>query len=129
MLHSMWNLPGPGLEPMSPALAGRFLTNAPPGKPYTDFYIVKYSSLFSSNKTLMDTSFTLKSLINLSFILAQGISKLSLLIHSSVTEQKAHWARHQEAWVLVLPMPRPSSIILSRPPVCGTYLFYLIQLF
>ena len=29
----MWNLPGPGLEPVSPALAGRFLTTAPPGKP------------------------------------------------------------------------------------------------
>ena len=28
----MWDLPGPGLEPMSPALAGRFLTTAPPGK-------------------------------------------------------------------------------------------------
>ena len=29
----MWDLPGPGLEPVSPALAGRFLTTAPPGKP------------------------------------------------------------------------------------------------
>ena len=29
----MWDLPGPGLEPMSPALAGEFLTTAPPGKP------------------------------------------------------------------------------------------------
>ena len=29
----MWDLPGPGLEPMSPALAGRFLTTPPPGKP------------------------------------------------------------------------------------------------
>ena len=28
----MWDLPGPGLEPTSPALAGRFLTTAPPGK-------------------------------------------------------------------------------------------------
>ena len=27
------NLPRPGLEPMSPALAGRFSTTAPPGKP------------------------------------------------------------------------------------------------
>ena len=32
-LHGMWDLPRPGLEPMSPALAGRFLTTAPPGKP------------------------------------------------------------------------------------------------
>ena len=28
----MWDLPEPGLEPVSPALAGGFLTTAPPGK-------------------------------------------------------------------------------------------------
>ena len=28
----MWDLPGPGLEPVSPALAGGFLTTAPRGK-------------------------------------------------------------------------------------------------
>ena len=32
LLRGMWDLPGPGLEPMSPALAGGFLTTAPPGK-------------------------------------------------------------------------------------------------
>ena len=32
LLRSMWDLPGPGLESMSPALSGRFLTAAPPGK-------------------------------------------------------------------------------------------------
>ena len=32
LLCSMWDLPGPGLEPMCPALAGTFLTTAPPGK-------------------------------------------------------------------------------------------------
>ena len=30
--RGMWDLPGPGLEPVSPALAGGFLTTAPPGK-------------------------------------------------------------------------------------------------
>ena len=33
----MWDLPGPGLESVSPALAGRFSTTVPPGKP-SDFY-------------------------------------------------------------------------------------------
>ena len=33
LLRGMWDLPGPGLEPMSPALAGRFSTTEPPGKP------------------------------------------------------------------------------------------------
>ena len=32
-LHGMWDPPRPGLEPVSPALTGRFSTTAPPGKP------------------------------------------------------------------------------------------------
>ena len=34
LLRGMWDLPRPGLEPVSPALAGRFSTTAPPGKPF-----------------------------------------------------------------------------------------------
>ena len=33
LLRGMWDLPRPGLEPMSPALSGRLSTTAPPGKP------------------------------------------------------------------------------------------------
>ena len=33
----MWNLPGPGIEPMSPALAGGFSTTGPPGGPLGPF--------------------------------------------------------------------------------------------
>ena len=33
LLRGMWDLPRPGLEPVSPALAGSFSTTAPPGKP------------------------------------------------------------------------------------------------
>ena len=35
LLRGMWDLPRPGLEPVSPALAGRFSTTAPPRKPQT----------------------------------------------------------------------------------------------
>ena len=31
----MWDLHGPGLEPVSPALTGGFSTTVPPGKPIT----------------------------------------------------------------------------------------------
>ena len=37
LLRGTWDLPGPGLEPVSPALAGGFLTTAPPGKPCPAF--------------------------------------------------------------------------------------------
>ena len=33
LLRGIWDLPRPGLEPVSPALAGRFSTTVPPGKP------------------------------------------------------------------------------------------------
>ena len=33
LLRGIWDLPRPGLESVSPALAGRFSTTAPPGKP------------------------------------------------------------------------------------------------
>ena len=32
LLRSMWDPPGPGIEPVCPALAGGFPTTAPPGK-------------------------------------------------------------------------------------------------
>ena len=40
LLRGMWDPPRPGLEPMSPALAGRFSTAAPPGKPFSDFLVI-----------------------------------------------------------------------------------------
>ena len=39
LLCSMWYPPRPGIKPVSPALAGGFLTNAPPGKPRKTIYI------------------------------------------------------------------------------------------
>ena len=33
LLHGIWNLPGLGIKPVFPALAGEFLTTGPPGKP------------------------------------------------------------------------------------------------
>ena len=44
----MWDLPGPGLEPVSPALAGGFLTTAPPGKPTLVSFLNEKSRLVKS---------------------------------------------------------------------------------
>ena len=42
LLRGMWDPPRPGLEPVSPALAGRFSTSAPPVKPLILFLISHY---------------------------------------------------------------------------------------
>ena len=47
LLHGMWDLPWPGLEPVSSALAGGFLTTAPPGKPYDEF-LRNFPTIFRS---------------------------------------------------------------------------------
>ena len=39
LFPGMWDLPRPGLEPVYPALAGRFSTTVPPGKP--NFFVLK----------------------------------------------------------------------------------------
>ena len=36
--RGMWDLPGPGIEPVSPALADGFLTTGPPGKSLGCFF-------------------------------------------------------------------------------------------
>ena len=39
-LRGTWDPPRPGLEPVSPTLAGRVSTTAPPGKPYN--YVLRH---------------------------------------------------------------------------------------
>ena len=46
LLRGMWDLPRPGLEPVSPALAGRFSTTVPPGKPCFIIIIVRVLYMF-----------------------------------------------------------------------------------
>ena len=56
LLRGMWDPPRPGLEPVSPALAGRFLTTAPPGKPSAgilDVVITANSTVIPENSNFL----------------------------------------------------------------------------
>ena len=48
LLRSMWDLPRPGLKPVSSALAGGFLTTAPSGKPNSHSLCTFFSVCFIS---------------------------------------------------------------------------------
>ena len=81
----MWDLPGPGLEPMSPALAGGFLTIVPPGKSLNLIYIIfslliqepcVFISSFMSFKRVLRV-FKIEALVILSLLL--GILSLLFL--------------------------------------------------
>ena len=49
----MWDLPRPGLEPVSPALAGGFLTPVPSGKPETVFSPLYMLASFIKDKVTL----------------------------------------------------------------------------
>ena len=54
LLQGMWDLPRPGIKPMSPALQGRFLTTGRPGKPKKSVhwmvgYICTWVGVYSSS--------------------------------------------------------------------------------
>ena len=46
LLLGMWNLLRPGIEPVSPALAGGFLTTGPPGKSQLFSFVDSHKSSF-----------------------------------------------------------------------------------
>ena len=54
LLRGMWDLPRPGLKPVSPALAGRFSTTVPPGKPYLYILITSYRCSEKTSKIVQD---------------------------------------------------------------------------
>ena len=77
LLRGMWDLPRPGLKPLSPALAGRFSTTAPPGKPLLgDFWLmIQFPYLL-----LTYSDFFLHDLVLLSCLFQRISSTLSSLL-------------------------------------------------
>ena len=74
----MWDLPRPGLEPVSPALAGGFLTTALPGKPC--FLIMEFWEVFIYSRN--------KSFYRFACIFPQSVACLFIFLIVSLGEQK-----------------------------------------
>ena len=86
LLRGMWGPPRPGLEPVSPALAGRLSTTAPPGKPSDLFLLHPNSGICGHLRCpLIICGFMLTSDLrdNLRFIYL-FIFKINLFIHSFI---------------------------------------------
>ena len=53
LLHSRWDPPGPGIERVSPALAGRFFTTEPSEKPS---HLLSTEQIRSADMSMIGTS-------------------------------------------------------------------------
>ena len=66
-LRGMWDPPRPVLEPMSPALAGRLSTTAPPGKPRLVVLLPLFQKVGRGNKMNLKFPSNSKMLYNLTY--------------------------------------------------------------
>ena len=76
----MWDLPGPELEPVSPALAGGFLTTAPAGKPPNTFFIRFSPSYFILFEVMVNGIFFLISLSDSLLLVYRNATDFCILI-------------------------------------------------
>ena len=111
LLHGMWDLPRPGLEPVSPALAGRFLTTVPTGKSlfllsffFFFFYLINYLFIFGC----VGSSFLCKGFLQL-WQAGATLHRGAQASHShglSRCRAQAPDAQSQQLWLTGLAAPR-----------------------
>ena len=77
LLRGMWDLPRPGLEPVSPALAGRLSTTVPPGKPQ-EFLLCPFSVIPYPGNHCSDFIFHLRLVFQFENFI-NGITEYSFL--------------------------------------------------
>ena len=125
LLRGMWDLPRPGIEPMSPALAGGFQSTVPPGKLSASFLKVTFSSVqFSSlsHVWLFVTPWTAACQASLTITNSQSLLKLmssSQWCHPAISSLRPlSWWCHPTISSSVVPF---SSCPQSLPP-SGSFL-------
>ena len=70
-------LPEPGIEPMSPALAGRFLTTESPGKPQINLSLIFF---FVVQQVLLSETHELHIVLGISDVMVNKILTGSMLM-------------------------------------------------
>ena len=110
----MWDLPQWGIEPVSPALAGGFLSNVPPGKSLHKVLFMPYKCLWRVWGLILNViEPLLPSCCSFSFVLGHGVSFLGGFQHSPVDDclaascdfgvlmKKTNTCSHRRRWTHV----------------------------
>jgi len=102
----MWDLPGPGIELVSPALAGRFLSTSSPGK----------FAITSSNNFFLPLSYSLlrfpECIVKLKLLSRVQLFEIPWTIQSTEFSRPQYWS----GWPFPSPGDLPNPGIKPRSP-------------
>ena len=112
LLCGMWDLPGPGIKPVSLALAGRFFTTEPPGEPVAAFSAIHFYEPCKTKISLLERWLS----VSISWV-KRGLNVKEFLIHLEHFNQVANpvgiWRLyHQREWDCIFKFLIPSLNIL-----------------
>ena len=116
LLRGTWDPPRPGLEPASPALAGRLLTTAPPGKPHRELLKILLTDAKKKtrrayhfkpkNKFIKNALCIMAKIWKVAHLKMETFSVKVLMITVIVmTTAKIYWVRHwakHPTWIILL---------------------------
>ena len=105
----MWALPRPGLEPVSPALAGRLSTTAPPGKPHLYLFISFFLNFYLFIYYLW-LCWVFVSVRGLSLVVASGGHSSSRCAGLSLSRPLLLWSTGSR---------RAGPVIVAHGPSCS----------
>ena len=102
-----WDIPDPGIKPVSPALAGRFFTTLPPGKLISmhDFYLEIFMDLFGCVRSYMRHAGSFIIAYKLLSVPWPGTEPRPLLLEAW---SLSHWTTRE------VPMHNLSNTVCSR---------------
>ena len=111
--QGMWDLPRPGVEPISPALQGGFLTTGPPGvqkRAMLLLLLIKTGKHFGlKEQEVTVSSWTKESTLSVSTITLRKVTAKGKLYKSHLTSGK--WIMNQMSFILALLCRRRQEIL------------------
>ena len=114
LLRGMWDPPRPGLEPVSLALAGRFSTTAPPGKPLTFIFFLIFKFFLKATLLYLFIYFWLcwvfVSVRGLSLVAASGGHSSSRCAGLSLSRPLLLWSTGSR---------HAGSVVVAHRPSCS----------
>ena len=106
LLRGMWDLPRPGLEPVSPALAGRFSTTAPPGKPKAFLLLIFIETVLGSENIALIQIDVALSLVGSVYVKRYRMQiNLCHMVHPNQSN-RIYWLAQDSPALLVVPVCR-----------------------